>query len=253
MLDNSVCFGKVVIFMTRDKLKSELLREYPYRIELHAHTMPASACSEVSPEEVIATYAALQYDAVVITNHFMRSEKEKAAYLDAYMADFEQAKEAGERCGLRVILGAEIRFAENTNDYLIYGVTRDMLGEIYDRLSYGVDAFRKEYAMPNSLFIQAHPCRDGIKKVDPLLLDGVEVFNLHPNHNSRIGLAAKLVADSPHLLVTTGTDFHHPNRNHEGVSALRSKTLPEDSFALSALLKENDYLFEVGMNHLVLP
>ena len=232
--------------------KEKLLRMYPYRIELHTHTAPVSACSEVSPEEVVETYAKLGYDAVTITNHFMRTEEAKEAYIDAYLSAFEQAQIAAKRWGIQVLFGAEIRFVENCNDYLIYGVDGAMLTDIYDLLPYGVEQFRNKYPMKNSLFVHAHPFRDGMTAVSPQLLDGVEVFNMHPNHNSRVGLAAKFAAENPQLIVTAGSDFHHAHCNHEGVSAIRCAQLPTDSFELATLLKTRDYVFEIGMQHIVL-
>ena len=56
--------------MNTKDLKSKLLKQYKYRIELHAHTSPASGCSEITPKEMVDTYKSLGYDAVTITNHF---------------------------------------------------------------------------------------------------------------------------------------------------------------------------------------
>ncbi len=235
------------------ELKTQLFQHYPYRIELHAHTSPASGCSRVSPREVVDTYAGLEYSAIVITNHFMHQEdRPKQEYISAYLADFEETKQRGEEQGLAVYLGAEIRFTENRNDYLIYGVDRALLEEIYDYLPHGVEHFRKQYAMPNSVFIQAHPMRDDIQAVDAALLDGVEVFNMHPGHNSRMGLVSLLAKENPSFIVTAGSDFHHPNRNHEGLSAMRTKHLPKDGFELVELLRSKDFVTEFGRNFMVL-
>lgn len=37
------------------ELKRELLSQYKYQIELHAHTSPASGCSQITPKEMIET------------------------------------------------------------------------------------------------------------------------------------------------------------------------------------------------------
>ena len=52
-------------------IKDMLLKQYPYRIELHAHTYPVSGYSRISPEEMPAILSAKGYDAVVITDHFV--------------------------------------------------------------------------------------------------------------------------------------------------------------------------------------
>ena len=237
------------------ELKEQLLSQYKYQIELHAHTSPASGCSQIMPKEMAETYKKLGYDAIAITNHFIYNYKglNKEEYIDVFMRDFNETERYCRELGLKVYLGAEIRFTENNNDYLIFGITKEMLSDIYDLLPFGVENFRKNYSMPNSIFIQAHPFRDGIEVVDPCLLDGFEVFNMHPEHNSRIGIAS-VYADNKNInLITAGSDFHHPNQKHEGVSALRSSYLPKDSFELAKLIKSGDYLLEIGRSNIVIP
>lgn len=237
------------------ELKSNLLSQYKYQIELHAHTSPVSGCSQVTPKAMVETYKNLGYDAVAITNHFMYQQNgtAKEDYIKAFLNDFTQTKKYGDEQGLKVYLGAEIRFTENDNDYLIFGIDEKMLSEIYDLLTQGIKNFRKNYAMPDSVFIQAHPMRDGMQTVDASLLDGMEVFNMHPVHNSRVGLASVYAKENRIPIIIAGSDFHHPNRNHEGVSALRGAYLPEDSFELASLLKKGDYLLEVGRNNIIIP
>ena len=241
--------------MNLKELKNELLSQYKYQIELHAHTSHASGCSQITPKEMIETYKKLGYDAVAITNHFMYQHNcsSKEAYIDAFMYDYEQTKIYGEESGLKVYLGAEIRFTENNNDYLIFGVNKEMLSDIYDFLPKGIEYFRKNYPMSDSVFIQAHPMRDGIQNVDASLLDGIEVFNMHPGHNSKVGIASVYAGENKISIITAGSDFHHPNRNHEGVSALRGSYLPEDTFELARLIKEGDYLLEIGRNNIIIP
>ncbi len=241
--------------MNLKELKSEILSQYKYQIELHAHTYPVSGCSQVTPRDMVETYKNLGYHGVVITNHLMYEYNgyAKEEYMDAFMGDYEQAKKYGDEVGLKVYLGAEIRFTEWDNDYLIFGINKEMLSEIYDLLPYGIENFRKTYVMPDSVFIQAHPMREGMKLYDPSLLDGMEVFNLHPNHNSKVGLASVYAKENKIPIIIAGSDFHHPNRNHEGVSALRGAYLPEDSFELAKLLKDGDYVLEIGRNNIVIP
>ena len=240
--------------MLPKQVKEQLQEKYPYRIEMHAHTTPASGCSEITPPVMVQTYRGLDYAAIILTNHFMYQgdKRTREEYVDRYLADYEQTKSLGEAVGLKVYLGAEIRFAENTNDYLIYGVDRDLLLTVYDYLPKGLEAFRKELAMPKSVFVQAHPLRQNIVSVDPALLDGYEAFNMHPGHNSRVGMASVFAGEHSRLIVTGGSDFHHPNRGHEGVAAMRAPRLPKDSWDVAALLRSQDYLLEIGRNHLVL-
>lgn len=241
---------------TAKSIKEELIKEYKYRIELHAHTKPASPCSEILPEELVKAYHELGYDAVTVTNHFVKwifREQTKDEALESYLKDYEDACRAAEKYGMKVYLGAEVRFEDYINDYLVYGVNRDILSECYDYFDEGVDAFRREVTLDDSVFIQAHPFRNDMVLVDPEILDGIEVFNLHPGHNSRVGLASKYAKEKGFGIITAGSDYHHKDKGHEGVTALRARYLPEDGFELANLLKSGDYLFEIGGSQIILP
>lgn len=223
------------------------LSEYRFRIELHAHTSPVSPCGRVSPEETVRLYHSLGYDAVVITNHFFigkifAPDMEKCDAVAYYLDDYHRACREGERIGIRVLLGVEARLPENQNDYLIYGVSEDDIPALYDHLRDSFADFSAFCRNGKRLLVQAHPFRDAMHRAEPGLLDGIEVFNMHPGHNSAIALAAKWAKENG-MLVTGGTDFHRPE--YVGMAALRSRILPTSS-GLSELLRSRDYLIEIG-------
>ena len=175
------------------------VKKYMYRTELHAHTKPASMCAHVTADEVVRRYAEAGYDSIVICNHFfpgMPFADNKAKCIDAYMTDYYKAFETGEKLGIDVILGCEIRFSENINDYLLFGIDEDFFGWAYDILDDGVENFSRKFRSETTLLIQAHPFRDGMTKINPGLLDGIESFNLHPGHNSRIGFSSKYALEN---------------------------------------------------------
>lgn len=242
--------------MNSQKFKEELKGLYPYRIELHAHTEIISPCSQISPKEMAETYHKKGYHAIAITNHFIDwilKDRTKEDAINWYISGYEETKKEAEKYGIKVYLGLELRFTENHNDYLLYGVDREIISTCYDYLHEGIEKFRKKVNLPKSVFIQAHPFRDGIESVNPDLLDGMETFNMHPGHNSRISLATRYAKENNLAIKTVGSDFHHPNKGHEAVSALRTKVLPEDSFQLAELLKSGDYIFEIGEDSFILP
>lgn len=250
--------------MTANEFKEQLNREYPYRIELHAHTKPESSCSEIEPDVLARTYKNLGYDGVCVTNHFMgynlhkdgeyMEGETKEERLEYYLNGYRKTKEHGDKIGIKVYLGLEIRFSkENENDYLIYGVDDEIASICYDNFREDLAYFRKNVPLPNSVFIQAHPMRNGMELMDPELLDGIETFNMHPGHNASIGKVIKYAKENNFKITTAGGDYHHKNRGHEGVSALRTKVLPKDSFELAEILKSGDYIFEIGGDALVLP
>ena len=53
-------------------IRESLSKEYPYRIELHAHTNPASPCGKASPEEAVQLVTEKQY--VSIEDHDLAVE-----------------------------------------------------------------------------------------------------------------------------------------------------------------------------------
>ena len=227
------------------------MEDYTYKTELHLHTSPASGCSEIPPEKAVEIYKNLGYHSIIVCNHFtpqMPYMEDKQKCLSTYLADYDKALEAGQKCGLNVILGCEIRFTEYNNDYLLFGMNRETLNLAYDHLDKGMETFSKAFRSSGRLLIQAHPFRNGMVQVDPGLLDGIETFNMHPNHNSRVALAAKY-AKQHHLIPTVGTDYHHPG--HEGLSALLTKTELKTSEDIVEVLKSRDYLFEIGGSILV--
>lgn len=242
--------------MENQRQKETLLKAYPYKIELHAHTYPGSHCAEVSTETVIQTFADSGYDGIVITNHFYSKvfqeyyqAKDKKTALATYLKDYHDACEFGEKYGIRVYLGAELRWDHlNSNDYLIYGVDEADLGDIYDAIFTSPEAFVRDCKKERSFFVQAHPFRDHLTRLDPTLLDGLEAFNLHPGHNGRIAIASAY-ADQNHLIKTAGTDYHHEGQHN--LCATRMKTLPQDSIALAEELKKGDFIIEIGQSILL--
>ena len=238
-------------------IKEQLCAEYPSRIELHAHTKPASPCGDLAPETVVETFAAAGYHGIAITNHFFTGiferyyqAADKKSALEQYLSDYHRALEAGEKIGIKVYLGAELRWEHlSDNDYLLLGVDEAMLSDVFDYMKGDAATFVRDCKSEKSFFLQAHPFRDGLTRLSPALLDGMEAFNLHPGHNSRIALASQF-ADAHHLIKTIGTDFHH--EGHHNLCATRMKILPDDSFALAAELKKNDFIADIS-GSLLLP
>lgn len=221
-----------------------MFEDYKYKTELHAHTSPASGCSQITPEYMVEAYKKLGYTCVALTNHFIYEEN--ALVSDKVLRvldDYHKTKQIGADNGLNIILGAEIRFLENYNDYLIYGIDESDLTAIYSLLEYGIDNFYKTYKNDKNVIIQAHPYRDVCTVANPDSLDGIEVFNVHPGHNSKIAIAAKFAREH-NKIITAGTDFHH--HGHEGLSAILTKVPIKNSYQLAEILKNRDYLIDIG-------
>ncbi len=226
------------------------IKEYKYRTELHAHTSPASWCGRIGARDLIKTYASMGFDSVAITNHFaydyikdVTDEKERREFIDAYIKDYHDACAAGKEFGVTVILGTELRFSENHNDYLFFGIDESFFDTAYDYFTKGIAAFSRDMRADDTLLLQAHPFRDGMVRADASLLDGIEVYNLHPGHNPRIAKAAQHAKEND-FIVTGGSDAHDPGC--EGLCALRTRRKPETSYDIVKILKSRDYLLEIG-------
>lgn len=226
----------------------DVANKYKYKTELHLHTFPVSACSEIRPDEAVEIYAEAGVDSIVVTNH-LGSWVRTSYSAEEYLSDYYEAREAGERYGVNVILGAELRFDGSNNDYLIYGIDENDVDTLGYYTASDIATFYKEFKNDRNVIIQAHPFRAGMERVPSEFLDGIEVFNLHPNHNCRVGVAARY-ARKENLIVTCGTDFHHPH--HEALALTRSKVPLKDSFEVAELIKSQDLLFDFSGN-IVIP
>ncbi len=230
------------------KFSEELKGFYPYKIELHAHTSPASGCSQVKPDDLVKVFAEAGYSGIAITNHFYSyantNELYKQKDIDVFKKDLELAFEIGENLGVKIYAGAELRFfKEADNDYLLYGFDFDMLSDIYDYLDTDLETFVKSFKTDDMLLIQAHPFRNDMKMIDPDLLDGMEAFNVHPNHNGRVAVAAKYAREHGKVM-TVGTDYHH--LGHHDISATRTAVLPENTQELIKIIKNDDFIIDIG-------
>ena len=224
------------------ELKQQLMAEYPYKFELHAHSNPASGCSDLSPAELVERCKNAGANGLVLTNHavWWMKETPQEEWCARYLKDFQETKEAAQRQGLTALLGFEIHFMDSDNDYLVFGFNEDFIPTVYDWMDKTAKEFYDAFHGENCLMIQAHPNRDRMIEVDRDCVDGYEVFNLHPGHNSRVAFAARLHQKNGGV-VTGGTDFHH--RGHEGSLLTCFAEIPKDEKDLVRLLRSGDYIF----------
>ena len=220
--------------------------------------MPVSACCSCPNEKFLELYAENNVEAVCLTNHFtadnpLFSGKTKKESIDAYLEGYELLKEEAKPYGINILLGCEIRFNENSNDYLIYGVNREILEEAFDYFDKGVSGYRKNVPLKDSLFVQAHPFRNGMTLINPSYLDGIETLNFHPKHNSRNSTTARYAEENGIDICVGGSDFHEEGHYDSAALLALAKRVPTDSFDLAKLLKSKDYLFLLGNNHIIIP
>lgn len=222
-----------------------------YRYELHCHTAQTSPCSQLPAEELVRLYQAAGYDGVVITDHFTASAEGNCSEtgwqtaVDRFLAGYEAANSAGAACGLTVILGAEIRFPGSLNDYLVYGLTEQLLREnewLYEK---DLPSFYQFAENNGLLVIQAHPFREPCTPSDPRYLHGVEVFNGHKGHCSHNSCALRFAQENG-LIEIAGSDCHY---NYAvGTAAVCFSRRPQSSLDIAVLLRTNDFQPETNRN-----
>ncbi len=229
---------------------SNILNEYPYTTELHAHSFPASSCGDFSPAEVVELYKAAGVTSLVLTNHLKDDpfENSYAEYARRYLADYEEAKRAaGDE--LNVILGAELRFTENCNDYLIFGIEEDDIERLISLTPYGIENFYKNFKNERNVIIQAHPLRKNMVLAPVNSIDGIESMNMHPNHHAKPSVAFKYAKEN-NLLVSGGTDFHH--KGHQALCLMRTQNEMKSSYDVAEALKSKKAIFDCS-GHIIIP
>ena len=220
-----------------------------YLIELHCHSKETSYCSAVGAAKLADIYKARNYHAITVMDHYQKHWFDQAGdisweqKMDKFLAGYRNAKKRGDEIGINIILGIEIRFTENANDYLVFGIDEQLLYDNPEFYNYGAKNF-SEFARANRLlFIQAHPFRNWMSIINHDYLDGVEIYNAHQWHDSRNYLAELLYKEqrkkSPHFIATVGSDCHE--LTHEGRAGIISDMLPENSAELAALLRSGIY------------
>ena len=229
---------------------SQILTSYYYTTELHSHSFPVSACGEFRPREVVEFYRSAEVSSLVLTNHlnplWISDDPDAAA--DEYIADYLAAKEAAEG-KMNLILGVEIRFPENDNDYLVYGVDESDVKEFIKLLPYGLENFYKQVKNDKNIIIQAHPFRKNMILAPLDSIDGIESMNMHPNQHAKPSIAFKY-AKEHNLLVTGGSDFHH--KGHHALCLMRTKKEMKTSFDVADAIKSRDVVFDCS-GHIIIP
>ena len=217
-----------------------------YKIETHLHTTYISHCGWLGAQAILKAYAAAGYAAICVTDHYNRACFDYAdidlttpgSKTEAFLLGYRRLHREAEKYGIRIYEGAELRFDESENDYLIYGFHHDLLADPDRLMRSGLEQFVPAYRADGALLIQAHPFRKKCTPAPAAWLDGVEVLNLNPRHDSRNDLA-RAYAEEHGLIMTSGSDCHRPGDEAKG--GILSETLPEDGFAFADLLRTGKY------------
>lgn len=224
-----------------------------FKTELHTHSKSVSNCSTMPENDLVRRYIAAGYTTVFLTNHLSRFTYKNDRIdisgwswdkkIDYYMNGFHLF-EAAAVGRINTLMGVELRSNLDDNDYLIYGVDEQFLRsmpEILDTKVLDVANAVRDYG---GIFIQAHPFRNAMRVTKPDILDGVEVYNGHPAHDSRNDIA-NMWAEKYNLIKTSGTDFHHA-RHVAGAGILTDEPITTTAQLVSTLRSGKYELIRAG-------
>jgi Predicted metal-dependent phosphoesterases (PHP family) len=221
---------------------------------MHVHTKNVSSCAKVGATELVYLYKAAGYQAVIITDHFFDGFFENltgltwAEKIDDFMSGYREARMVGSKTGLKVFMGMEIRFSNDVNDYLVYGMDESFLKARPFLYNLNLMQFHELIQDKDILIYQAHPFRPGIKAADPGFLDGVEVFNGNMRHNSKNDLAYEFAMKNQ-LRMISGSDFHQrDDLGRGGIITLNDINSNEE---LVAVLSANNGIKLLGVEKMV--
>jgi hypothetical protein len=132
----------------------------------------------------------------------------------------------------------EIRFPQNYNDYLVYGIDEEFIYEheyIYNTsLEEFFDLVKDKYVV-----VQAHPFRWGNTLYDTKYLHGVEILNTNPNNECENDRAYNAWINTG-LISTCGCDFHNLNCITNS-NYMTLNYMPKDNKEFVEILKNREY------------
>ena len=220
-----------------------------YKYQMHTHTVPCSACAQMTPEELVNALNDGGYSGCVITNHFLNSNTGIDRnlpwndFVKYFEQDYIECKNAAKQYDLDVIFGIEEKMFDGL-EILCYGITPQFL---YDNpqlanheLQMWYDAI-KEYG---GLVIQAHPFRYRPTYIpNPRVLpreyiDGIEVYNYcnKPEENLK---AEEFAANNTGLILLSGADTH--TTDIVCCAGIETQTRITDEKELVKVLKSGEY------------
>lgn len=186
-----------------------------YRYETHCHSAESSRCARASAEEQVRFYLDQGFDGIFITDHFLGgnttapAELSPRRQLQILLRGYDNAREAGEKLGLKVFFGWE--FAHLGCDFLTYGLSREWLLENEGLEKMPIGAYLDYVRREGAYVVHAHPFREDhyipYIQLLPRKVDAVETVNA--NRMEFENRMAQLYAKNYGLSAIAGSDNHH--------------------------------------------
>jgi hypothetical protein len=208
-----------------------------YKYETHLHTREVSCCGNVPARESVILYREAGYTGMVVTDHYFKLYFDKLGEIswnekiECLLKGYRAAREEGIKNNFTVLLGIELRFVDMPHDFLVYGIDEEFLKDNPKLYELGIEKFSAliKEKKKEILIYQAHPFRGNIAAIDKRLIDGIEVYNGHMEHDSQNNLALKY-AQEHNLLKISGTDFHETHHIARGGVELTEQVFDMEQF-----------------------
>ena len=214
-----------------------------YKYEIHSHTKNTSRCGQLDAEELVRLYKDAGYSGIVITDHYSPMTFKPAEFfnkskaLEHYLQGYRKAKQFEDE-SFSVLLGMELRFYATVNDYLVYGITEEMLYQLPFLLPLYIKRASKLLRQKGCLFLQAHPFRQLITRANPKYLDGVEVFNGKATKEAN-ELSERWANEINAKIKTSGSDCHR--KTGVGLGGIITTEPIKTNDDLVRILKSGEY------------
>jgi predicted metal-dependent phosphoesterase TrpH len=192
-----------------------------YKFDTHVHTSEVSGCAHLTAVETLKLYKEKGFDGVVITDHYnpdyfnARKHLPWEEQIAGYLKGYHNALEYGKTIGMTVFPGAELRLRDCPNEYLLFGMNVDMFINLRGMYDYSIEQVREVTKKYSIAVFQAHPFRYNMIPMTGKFIDGCEVYNGNPRHDSRNDAADEYAAKN-NLHKLSGSDCHEAEDAAQG-------------------------------------
>lgn len=213
------------------------------KLETHCHSA-GSWCATCGLEGLIEDYKRANYGGVVITNHYSEYEFKKHGfnnqrdYAKYYLDLIDKAMDLGEKKGIKVFYGAEVKLNERLTEYVLYGFTSEFLLDNANLYEFSQEQLFKIANQNDMLMYQSHPFREGVKVGNPKFMHGAEYFNGHFHHVNNNALAREF-CEKNNLIKLSGTDFH--DKDQPITAGIYIPKSINDSFELTRYIQNSEF------------
>lgn len=183
-----------------------------YKYDLHVHTCESSRCGKATAPEIVEKYLEEGYRGVLITDHFKGAifENKETTWdekMDAFLKGYKATKEIGDKAGLDVFLGVELRLpTAEIVEISAVGITETILRRYENLNNYSLEQLYELANKEGFLLLQVHPFRTNNKVMPSNLLHGYEVINAASKEE--VNNQAYTLCQKENLPFIAGSDFH---------------------------------------------